>query len=168
MARINTIFPSIDEHLRQARMDYPEIALQVIQLVSNKKMHRFKLVPSEYTIRTADNCLGGHGHMMFFYDKLAYVYHQYQAIRAECSRRGFVGGDSQNVDRWPLGTPDNVIGTNGEVVTLWNDYHPDSRAIDLCKKRLIEKIPRKPHFCGQQISRAQAVSLITDGYFDNE
>ena len=165
MTRINTVFPLIDEHLRAARNEYPRIASKAIELVTNDALHRLDTAPKAYTVQTRLNTAGGRGHMMFFVDKLAFVYEQYQLIREECARRGFTGGEYQNADLWHLGTPDSGINSRGEVVNLWNDYTPTREAIDLCKIRMIERIPEKPHFCGELITRSQAIQLITDGTF---
>ncbi len=163
MTRINTVFPVLDEHLRAARKEYPRIASKVIELVNNNKVDRLLSAPNAYTVQTKLNPSGGIGHMMFFCDKLKYVHDQYQLIRAECARRGFVGGEFKNADLWPRDVP--LVGkfSNGDVIDFWKDYTPTSEAIDMCKVRMIERIPHQPHYKGELIHRTQAILLISDG-----
>ena len=153
----------IDEHLRAARKEYPRIPNKVLELWERDAFHRLKKAPKAYTVQTKHNPNGGKGHMMFFCDKLTYVYDQYQAIRAECAKRGFTGGQFKNADHWPGGIPEVVETDSGDTFKPWNDYTPPSEAIDLCKTRMIERIPEKPHYYGKLITKAQAIQLITDG-----
>lgn len=164
MTRINTVFPMLDEHLRAARKEYPRIPSKVLELWEADAWHRLDKAPTAYTVQTADNPKGGKGHMMFFCDKLTYVYDQYQAIRAECARRGFTGGEFKNADLWHGGIPEEIEQGNGSAFKPWNDYTPTVEAIELCKRRMIERIPDKPHYCGELITHAEAVRLITVGY----
>ena len=163
MTRINTVFPLLDEHLRAARKEYPRIANKVIELVNNDNLDRLLTAPEAYTVQTKLNPHGGKGHVMFFCDKLKFVHDQYQLIREECARRGFVGGEFKNADLWPRDVP--LVGTfsNGKVIDFWKDYTPTSEAIDMCKTRMIERIPEKPHFESKLISKPAAIVLISDG-----
>ena len=160
MTRINTVFPVLDEHLRAARKEYTRIPNKVLELWETNAFHRLDKAPKSYTVQTADNPKGGKGHMMFFCDKLTFVYEQYQTIRLECEKRGFTGGKFKNADHWPCGIPENIEHDKGIFVRPWGDYTPTTEAIELCKKRMIERIPTKPHYKGELITYDQAVELI--------
>ncbi len=163
MTRINTVFPILDEHLRAARKEYPRIANKVIELVEQNKIDRLLTAPAAYTVQTKLDPHGGKGHMMFFCDKLKFVHDQYQLVREECARRGFTGGKFKNADLWPRDVP--LVGrfSNGEVIDLWKDYKPTSEAIDMCKVRMIERIPAQPHYKSALISEITAKLVISDG-----
>ncbi len=160
MTRINTVFPVLDEHLRVARREYCRIPNKVLELWEGNNLSRLDKAPKAYTVQTADNPKGGKGHMMFFCDKLLFVYEEYQAVRAECARRGFTGGKFKNADLWPHGIPERLNIDDCIQINVWQDYKPTSEAIALCKKRMIERIPAKPHYKGELISYDHAVALI--------
>ena len=160
MTRINLFIPPIDEHLRAGRDEANRIPSHVRKLINTNALYRLNAAPAAYTIQTADNPTGGKGHMMFFCNKLKYVERYYQAVRAECQKRGFNGGEFGNRDAWPHLQPKRWHIDNGQVVEFWNDYQPTPEAIALCKKRMIERIPKKPHYKGKLITHDQAVDLI--------
>ena len=153
----------LDEHLRVARREYCRIPTKVRELISTNALHRLDSAPVSYTVQTADNPEGGTGHMMFFCDKLAFVHAQYKAILQECEARGFTGGEFGNRDAWPYVLPKRWHLGNGKVKEFWNDYQPTPEAIALCKKRMIERIPKKPHYRGELLTYKQAVNLIMRG-----
>ena len=160
MTRINLFVPPIDEHVRRARDESPRIATHVRKLINTNALHRLDSAPTAYTVQTADNPKGGKGHMMFFCNKLKYVERYYQAVRAECEARGFNGGEFGNRDAWPHLLPKQWHTNDGQFIEFWNDYQPTLEAIAINKKRMIERIPAKPHYKGKLITRDHAIELI--------
>ena len=76
------------------------------------------------------------GHVLFFYDKGAYLQKRYDQLTAELLRRGFKINADAKLD--PEGTMD---------VAPWNgDYEPTEEALTIIRQRIAEKIAMKPTF----------------------
>lgn len=87
-----------------------------------------KKIPKEFTL----NC----GHVLFFYDKGAFLRRRYEQLTEELISRGY------NINRDAKFDPDDVM-----FDPRWNgDYKPDERAFTIIRERIAEKIAMKPSF----------------------
>ena len=76
------------------------------------------------------------GHVLFFYDKGAYLQKRYAELTAELVRRGFKFNVDAPLD--PEGTMDS---------SPWNnDYEPTEEALAIIRQRIAEKIAMKPEW----------------------
>lgn len=80
--------------------------------------YSLKNMPEEFTLGT--------GHVKFFYDKLEYLYHRYQDLRAEALGRGFNVSDFS--EAW-----------NGVPSELMNDYVEKTRDREIIIQRINER-----------------------------
>ncbi len=128
MTRINVVPVEqlCDAHLLA---EHRELTRIPNKLIANK-YNLDRVMPTEYTIQTADNPKGGQGHESFFIDKIQYLRKRYKNIRGELIARGF-----KAENRWPYG--EHYIPTK-----LWNDYTPTPEAIALNTQRIIERTPK--------------------------
>jgi len=128
MVRVNIISPKLlaDQHLIA---EYNEI-LMLFGYV--KKHPKTGKIPKEY-------CLGK-GHMLFFKNKLKYLKKRHELLKKEMLRRGFI--------------PKKTISLKGFPRKLLNGWRPKEKDFRIIKKRLREKISKKPGFykyCGRGI-----------------
>ena len=87
-----------------------------------------KKIPKEFTL----NC----GHVLFFYDKGAFLRRRYEQLTEELISRGY------NINRDAKFDPDDIM-----FDPQWNgDYEPDERAFAIIRERIAEKIAIKPEF----------------------
>ena len=87
-----------------------------------------KKIPAKFTLNT--------GHVLFFYDKGAYLQKRYAELTAELVRRGFKINVDAQLD--PEGTMDSAPWNN--------DYEPTEEALTIIRQRIAEKIAMKPNF----------------------
>jgi len=120
MVRVNLIDPKVlaDQHLIA---EYDEI-LMLLGYV--KRYPDADDIPEKY-------CLGK-GHIRFFKDKLLYLKKRHETIKKEMVKRGF--------------RPKKSINLNLFSKSLRNDWKPEKKDKEIIKRRLIEKIGKKPDF----------------------
>lgn len=122
MTRINLVPPAelCDQHLLAEHRVLTRIPNAVAK-------GRFSLAgqPADYKL--------GEGHVRFFFDKLAFLQKRYDALHAECRRRGF-----QVSHIWPATLPADAA--------LWRDYQPTAAALALNRARIAERLPAKARF----------------------
>ncbi len=120
MVRINLIDPKklADQHLIA---EYNE-ALMLLGYV--KKNPRPTGIPESYRL--------GKGHIKFFSNKLKYLEKRHAELKKEMLLRGF--------------SPRKTINLNEFHRSLHNDWKPTRKDIILIKKRLEEKIRKKPEW----------------------
>ncbi|AGE55633.1 endonuclease V [Acanthocystis turfacea Chlorella virus MN0810.1] len=87
-----------------------------------------KKIPAKFTLNT--------GHVLFFYDKGAYLRKRYAELTAELVRRGFKFNADAPLD--PEGTMDSAPWNN--------DYEPTDEALVVIRQRIAEKIAMKPEW----------------------
>lgn len=134
MTRINLIDPALltDQHLFA---EYREIT-RIFALVKNA-LDKYppndiiQKIPSEYRLGT--------GHVLFFYDKLAFIEHRYFALRDEVVVRGFNITLKDNITEFRKSIPKRFYG----------DYQPTNTALQLSIARLMDKIYAKPNWYRQ-------------------
>ena len=120
MVRINLIDPKAlaDQHLVA---EYNEILMLLGYVRKNPEP---KDIPKDY-------CLGK-GHIIFFKDKLWYLKKRHEKLKTEMKKRGF--------------NPEKTIKLKEFSKKLCNDWVPKKKDKDMIKKRLIEKIRKKPGY----------------------
>lgn len=116
MTRINCV-PVQELHYKHLVTEYRELP-RVFNLARVTKR-----APKEYTL--------GSGHVLFFYDKLGYLYRRQQELYAEMKRRGYN----------PTYHPDTLYKEHGHKHWLWNEWEPTAKAIAINRQRIIEKSP---------------------------
>ena len=138
MTRINTVDPVelCDQHLWAEYRELPRIPNAILH-------NRISLegVPEKYTVRTEGNPDGGKGHVRFFVDKLDWLYWRYMALIGELRRRGY---DPKN--KWPS----DIIDV--PYVLLCCSWKPDKEAIELNRKRIKERMPKRPRYAGRYVT----------------
>lgn len=129
MTRINLVPVSelANQHIfaewREMKM-VPKALARSLRTQSVEKVA--KKIPAKFTLNT--------GHVLFFYDKGAYLRKRYAELTAELVRRGF----KINVDA-PL-DPEGTMNA-----APWNnDYEPTEEALAIIRQRIAEKIKMKP------------------------
>ena len=137
MVRINLIKPSSlsDQHLIA---EYNEI-LMLLGYV--RRYPSISDLPEKY-------CLGK-GHIRFFKDKLLYLKKRHELIKEEMRRRGFRTGKTISLREFPL--------------KMRNDWKPKKDDKDLIKRRIIERLKRKPHlytYCGKRTTLKYLITKV--------
>ncbi|UTO05047.1 pyrimidine dimer DNA glycosylase/endonuclease V [Moraxella sp. FZLJ2107] len=131
MTRVNLVAPQqlTDQHLFA---EYREITRLFVQVKNALDKYPAKTVlakiPPTYRLGT--------GHVLFFYDKLAFIEKRYFLLKDEVLARGF------NI------TPKDDIVDFRQVINarFYQDYTPDMDAVRLSIGRLIEKVVAKPNW----------------------
>lgn len=120
MVRINLVHPSklADQHLIA---EYSEI---LVLLGYVRKHPKLNTIPKKY-------CLGK-GHILFFKNKLKYLKKRHEAIKKEMKKRGF--------------KPTKTIKLQKFKKELKKDWRPKPSDKKIIKKRLIERLKKKPEF----------------------
>lgn len=122
MTRINVVHVSelCDKHLLSEHRELTRIPNNIV-----KGKFSFKGQPGAYVL--------GEGHMKFFYSRLTYLFHRYQALHAECVKRGF---RVQYI--WPENLPSLPI--------FWGDYTPTPEALAINRARIQQNMPKRARF----------------------
>lgn len=120
MVRVNIINPKYltDQHLLA---EY----LEILMLVSAVKKH-----PTTSLDKIPKNYKLGIGHILFFKNKLKYLQERHEKIKKEMLRRGF--------------SPKKKLSLSGIPKNFMKNWHATSKDKQIIKKRLIERINRKP------------------------
>ncbi|WMY97235.1 MAG: pyrimidine dimer DNA glycosylase/endonuclease V [Arsenophonus sp.] len=123
MTRINVISPKklCDQHLLSEHRELTRIPNYIMKKNGNVKLSNLK----SYTL--------GKGHVIFFRNKLLFLYLRYIKLNEECINRGFLVKN-----RWPKEVK--------KFIHLWHDYQITNKDILINEKRIIEKMPLKPRF----------------------
>jgi len=111
-------------------------------LVSNARHHpNPKKVPADYKL--------GEGHINFFKNKLKYLKERHETIKKEMQKRGFQTNKTLNLK-------------NIDETQLKN-WKPKDIHLKIIKKRLIEKINKKPkwyRYYGKKINKKEMITKI--------
>ncbi|BGI50949.1 MAG: pyrimidine dimer DNA glycosylase/endonuclease V [Arsenophonus endosymbiont of Ceratovacuna japonica] len=123
MTRINVIKPNelCDQHLLAEHRELTRIPNYIIK----KKGNIILSTLIYYTL--------GSGHVIFFRDKLLFLYLRYKLLNKECLKRGF-----SITNKWP-----NDVK---KYFYLWKDYQINEIDIIINKIRINERMPLKPRF----------------------
>ena len=131
MTRINLVPPEelMDQHLFA---EFREIKMVPKSLSRSLKARGaedvLKRIPPAFTLNT--------GHVSFFYDKGKYLRKRYELLKEELEYRGL------NFNRDSLFDPDGTFESLGDAFN--RDYEPTEIALELIRKRIIDKIAMKP------------------------
>ena len=127
MTRINIINPSelTDQHLVA---EYREIFMvgSALQRSLKSKNWNPNTIPKKFTLNT--------GHVKFFYDKGKYLFNRYKELRKEMKARGMTP-DAKRIfkrEQWPD--------------ELYNDWIPTIEDENIIRKRIEERIAKKPNW----------------------
>lgn len=130
MTRVNLVPVSelANQHLFAEFREIRHIPKALARSLKTQSVEKvLKKIPREFTL----NC----GHVLFFYDKGAYLRRRYEQLTEELIARGY------NINRDAKFDPDDVM------VGMWDgDYEPDERALVIIRERISEKIMLKPEF----------------------
>jgi len=120
MVRINLIDPRnlADQHLIA---EYDEILMLLAYV---KKYPKEDNIPIEY-------CLGK-GHIRFFKNKLLYLKKRHELLKKEMKKRGFKAKKTIDLKQFPS--------------KLVKDWKPKIKDIAIIKKRIIQRIIKKPRW----------------------
>lgn len=129
MTRINLVPPEelTDQHLfaefREIKMVPKALARS---LKSRGTAGVLMSIPAKFTLNA--------GHVLFFYDKGAYLAKRYEQIKKELDRRGV------NYNK------DSLFDAEGTILCApwFNDWVPDEEAFRLIRQRIDDKIQLKP------------------------
>lgn len=135
MTRINLVDPSelCDQHLLAEHRELTRIPNVVYRrhIVGGK---RFPPIPADYTVRLNNVPEWGRGHVLFFYNKMAWLFNRYQDLMEECMLRNF---NVQNL--WS----NEVESALRRADFLWKDWRPDEQDKMLNSSRIKERLPEK-------------------------
>lgn len=139
MVRINIVKPNIltDQHLIA---EYNEILMLLGHV---KKVPTIKNIPEKY-------CLGK-GHINFFKNKLKYLQKRHEQIKKEMKNRKY--------------KPKISIKLNEYKKELQNNWKPQKNDEKIIKKRIIEKLKKKPEFYtyyGKHKPLSQLIKITRD------
>lgn len=129
MTRINLIDPKdlTDQHLFAEYREITRIFVQVqTALTKYPATSVLAKIPPSYRLGT--------GHVLFFYDKLAFIERRYFILKDEVIARGFNITPKDSIVMYHQSIPERFYG----------DYQPTTDAMALSVGRLIEKIHAKP------------------------
>jgi hypothetical protein len=121
MTRINLVPPE-ELHYKHLLAEYRELP-RVFGLVQMAHTNRGGLPQGRPKVFTL-----GKGHVIFFYDKLAWLEERFDLIVAECLTRGF------NIQHRSL--PRIHVSP-----TYWNYWHPRPEDVALSAARIKERMP---------------------------
>lgn len=123
MTRINVIPPNelCDQHLLAEHRELTRIPNYIVK----KEGHVALSTLTSYTL--------GKGHVLFFRDKLLFLYLRYTSLHQECLNRGF-----SVTNKWPAEVKN--------YSQLWNNYQVTELDIIINKARIAERMPLKPRF----------------------
>jgi len=120
MVRINLLKPKqlADQHLIA---EYNEILMLFGHV---KKFPKINQIPSDY-------CLGK-GHITFFKNKLIYLKKRHEELKKEMKKRGYATNKTINLKLYDK--------------TLSNDWKPKESDKELIRKRIAQKLRKKPKY----------------------
>ena len=144
MTRINSAIPVenlSDEHLLAEHREIKRLPWCLENAIESGSI---KNIPEKFTL--------GKGHVLFFLNKMSFVFQRYIYVHSECKKRGFRVDDYTN----------NFLGR--PTHECYNDYTPTSEERDLLIERITERIMNSPkkcfHYYGKAISKEEAVELL--------
>lgn len=146
MTRVNSsiqVESLTDEHLLAEHREIKRLPYCLKRSINSGSINR---IPNEFTL--------GKGHILFFLDKMKFIFERYLSIYNECINRGF------NVQNYS----DNFSGIDFKY---YNDYSITEIETSLLKNRIIDRIlngrNKRYHYYGNIITKEQACNLLTNG-----
>lgn len=122
MTRINTVSPEIlkDKHMFAEYRELPRVFKLVRARIDKGQKPKDVKIPDTYRM--------GKGHVMFFFDKLAYLKKRQDTIIDECLKRG-INISHTDTSTWLDGIPKEWC----------NDWKPSDNEMNTNMERLIER-----------------------------
>lgn len=144
MTRINSAIPVenlTDEHLLVEQKELKRMP-HYLQRYFEKDM--MKRMPKKFVL--------GRDHVIFFCDKMKFIFNRCLCIGAELKRRGLEVEEFASGFRYLQNTE------------YWNDYQPtdEERAILIEKitSRIMESVKKEFHYYGKPITKEEAIKLL--------
>jgi hypothetical protein len=137
MTRINSIHPRdlSKKHLTGEYFELPRVVTAIEKKLAKGQQIAIPKPGSKYTL--------GAGHVVFFYDKMSFLYQRFSTIVDEAIFRGF----SLNPDAVSsVNTRFEELLTNPSLSHICNDWEPDAAAMIENLTRLCEKEPDNFHY----------------------
>lgn len=129
ITRINCVPVSelCNKHLFAEHREMPRLVGNLARSLSRKgKPFQLDEIPSQYRL--------GKGHVMFFYNKFAYLHQRHKELTAELLRRGYQLTQ----------TDSDIFAT---VPTEWyGQWKPTERDLQLNRQRIADRMPADPKF----------------------
>lgn len=143
MTRINLIKPSLlcDQHLLAEHRELTRIPNNLISGKYTLDANTKAKISPEYILGT--------GHVIFFLDKIDYLFERYIELHKECLERNFAV-------TWKFPSLLKVSKIFQQIET----YVPTKSELSLNKARLIERCPIEPRYYGYKISQIQYIQMI--------
>lgn len=147
MTRINLIQPEqlCDQHLLAEFRELTRIPNTIV--LNGFNSNSLKHIPQQYTL--------GKGHVLFFTDKIKYLYDRYQLLYNECANRGF-----NTINIFPsisLFTPQQ-----------FRSFIPTDKEIATNVERIIQRIPKAgPRFYSIRITPEEYIQKLRRIYHGN-
>lgn len=133
-----------DEHLLAEHREIKRIPDSLKKAIKSGSINK---IPNTFRLGT--------GHVLFFINKLQFVYNRYIDIHNECLLRGFAVEDYSS----------NFISINDNL--YWNDWKSSLEANLAIKERIIERVNNSTkkcfHYYGKQISKNDYIKIILNG-----
>lgn len=130
MTRINSnIDPKqlMDQHLMAEYRELPMVPAALRRsLRTQSEREVLKKIPPSFTLNK--------GHVLFFYNKLAFLQKRYELLIAELHARGF------NLD------PNRTLDLDGIPDSFFKDWSATTTDNAIVEQRIKEKIAMKPHW----------------------
>lgn len=153
MTRINSaIDPKnlTDEHLMAEHRELERIPNAVIRQALSSGLEPNKV--EKFTL--------GKGHVLFFYDKLAFLYRRYVDIHKECHLRGIR----------VLNFSDSFMDAKNLAPSCWNDYTPTFEEHGILVEHIAQRIMGSPKSCfryyGRVLSKFEAINLLINSKYE--
>lgn len=142
MTRINSAIPVkslTDEHLLAEHREIKRLPFYLHKALKSGSINH---LPTKFVL--------GKGHVLFFVNKMGFLFQRYKDIRQECLRRGFDVAD---------------YSVNFEGVKGFDKLHiPTAEEYDILVKRIAERInestKKQWHYYKKPISKEEAISLL--------
>jgi deoxyribonuclease (pyrimidine dimer) len=131
MTRINIVPVKelCNKHLFAEYREMPRLVKNLHQSLNRKTAFSMSEIPSEYVL--------GKGHVKFFFNKFKFLHERHKKITLELLKRGY-----------KLSKIDSDIFTSVEQ-KWYNDYVPDEKALEINRKRILDRLPNNPKYGGK-------------------
>lgn len=146
MTRINSAIPPkclTDEHLLAEHREIKRLPAYLNKAILSGNI---KCIPSKFTL--------GHGHVLFFLDKMEFIRWRYSEIYLEAIIRGF------NIIKYHS----NFQCQDDVLLKYWNTYNTSNEEKQLLitriKQRIIDSKKKYWHYYRKPITKEEAIKLL--------
>lgn len=158
MTRINSNIKAeklTDEHLRAEIRELPRI-------VSKIRTYLDKETNIEFILNKSKNIPEfklGTGHVMFFYDKIKFLYNRYNSLLEEYRKRYNKNWNKESI----ITFVSNCVLIELKYPKLYNDWKSSEIDDNIIKNRIkhrLENSKQIPHYYSKAIEKKEAIDLI--------